>query len=70
MRLSLLFLVAICLAVNWVIPATAATSASRSAVFDGNVVSVYYYRGGYYPYHYHGRYYGHRSYYHGRWRYY
>jgi hypothetical protein len=67
MRLSLLILVAICLAVNSVIPATAATSASRSAVFDGNVVSVYYYRGGYYPYHYQGRYYV-RSYYHGRWR--
>ena len=36
----------------------------------GNIVPVYYYRGHYYPYRWHGGYYGHRYYRYGRYRYY
>jgi hypothetical protein len=35
-----------------------------------DIVPAYYYRGGYYPYRWGGRYYHHRYYRYGRWRYY
>jgi hypothetical protein len=70
MRLGLLISAMMGLAVNWMVPATASTSTSPSAIIRGNVAPAYYYHGGYYPYHYHGGYYRRRAYYHGRWRYY
>jgi len=55
------------------VAAPAATQALPIAqVFTdtADIVPAYYYRGGYYPYRWGGRYYHHRYYRYGRWHYY
>ena len=46
MRLGLLISAMMGLAVNWMVPATASTSTSPSAIIRGNVAPAYYYHGG------------------------
>jgi hypothetical protein len=51
-------------------PVMIAVSQIVPALGGGSIESVYYYRGGYYPYRYRGVYFRHRYYRHGRWHYY
>jgi hypothetical protein len=59
---------------HWMMPTAAAApimpAAMASLMPESSADLVYNYRGHYYPYRNHGRYYRHRSYRHGRWRYY
>jgi len=51
-------------------PVTTAGAHTISGSSGSSIESVYYYRGGYYPYRYGGMYYRHRYYRYGRWHYY